>query len=102
MIGRLILISVLLTMLAACESRHSVPSEFQAREVNGRGYRVYIPANRDPSTKLPVVLYLHGSGVRGDDNISQADAFSASIAPVKEKINFIVVLPQCPDNTFWA
>ena len=48
------------------------------------------------------MLYLHGSGVRGDDNVQQADAFSQAIGPVKDKIDFIVVVPQCRENTFWA
>jgi len=79
-----------------------VPPEFQAREITGRGYRVYVPTNRDPNKKLPVMLYLHGSGARGDDNMAQVDGFRWAIEPVKDKIDFIVVLPQCRDNTFWA
>jgi predicted peptidase len=89
-------------MLAACESRPSVPSDFEAREVNGRGYRIYVPANRDPNKELPVMLYLHGSGARGDDNIGQVDGFRWAVEPKKNNVDFIIVLPQCRDNTFWA
>jgi len=48
------------------------------------------------------MLYLHGSGARGDDNIAQVDGFRWAIEPIKDKIDFIVVLPQCDDDTFWA
>jgi len=90
----------------ACSDRSKSLTGFEERSVttNGstRGYRVYIPKDRDPKVKLPVMLYLHGSGVRGDDNIAQADAFSMAIDSVREKIDFIVVIPQCPENTYWA
>lgn len=48
------------------------------------------------------MLYLHGSGMRGDDNIAQVDGFRWAIEPIKDKVDFIVVLPQCRANTFWA
>ncbi len=93
-------------LLAACANTGSQLTEFPAREisVNGaeRGYRVYVPANRDPNVKLPVLLYLHGSGARGSENREQAWAFAAATDPVREKMNFIVVLPQCRENSFWA
>ena len=79
-----------------------MPSDFHPREIGGRGYRVYVPANRDPNKMLPVMLYLHGSGMRGDDNMAQVDGFRWAIEPVKDQIDFIVVLPQCRGNTFWA
>jgi predicted peptidase len=63
---------------------------------------VLVPKNRDPNQKLPVMLHLHGSGARGDDNIAQVDGFRWAIEPVRDKIEFIVVLPQCRDNSFWA
>ncbi|HEX6123903.1 MAG TPA: prolyl oligopeptidase family serine peptidase [Pyrinomonadaceae bacterium] len=99
------LLSVLLGLLA-CSDRGSPLSAFSAREVvvggKAYGYRVYAPKNRDPNTKLPVMLFLHGSGARGDDNIAQVDVIAWALEPVKEKINFIVVVPQCRENTFWA
>ena len=48
------------------------------------------------------MLYLHGSGARGDDNIAQVDGFRWAIEPIKDRVEFIVVLPQCRNNTFWA
>ncbi|HUR99154.1 MAG TPA: prolyl oligopeptidase family serine peptidase [Pyrinomonadaceae bacterium] len=97
-----VLFLLLAVIFMACACGPKVPDEFPPREVNGRGYRVYVPPNPDPNAKLPVMLYLHGSGARGDDNIAQADAFGRAIEPVKDKINFIVVLPQCDDDNFWS
>lgn len=44
---------------------------------NSRGetllYRLFIPQNYDSRKKYPMVLYLHGGGGRGTDNIKQID-----------------------------
>jgi len=101
-----ILISLFLCV--ACGPRHYSfsESEFVARQVTvgdkSYSFRVYIPPNRDPNAKVPVMLFLHGSGARGDDNHSQAEWFDADITPIKDKINFIVVLPQCKADSFWG
>lgn len=80
--------------------------DFLARSVVVDGkeyrYRVLLPKNRDPNKKVGVMLYLNGSGARGDDNKSQIDGFRWAIEPIKDKIDFIVVLPQCADDTFWS
>lgn len=99
---RPVLLLIISLILSGCTNRGIVPSEFVAREVNGRGYRVYVPADRDPNKKVPVLLYLHGAGARGDDNIEQVDGFRWAMDPVKDKINFVVVLPQCEGDNFWA
>ena len=97
---------LLLAALAGCAHRPNVPDEYLARTVTVDGkdyqYRVLVPKNRDPGNKIPVMLYLHGSGARGNDNIAQVDGFRWAIEPVKDNIDFIVVLPQCAEDTFWA
>ena len=102
---RFLLITLLFIALGGC-SDHSVPSEFEVRSVTvgeaTYGYRVFVPKDRRPDEKLPVMLYLHGSGARGDDNMSQVDGIKRAIAPVQEKVRFIVVAPQCRPGTFWA
>lgn len=34
-------------------------------------YRLFVPANYDPSKKYPLVMFLHGGGEAGDDNAKQ-------------------------------
>ena len=36
-------------------------------------YRLYVPENYDKHKKYPLVLYLHGGGGRGDDNLKQIE-----------------------------
>lgn len=94
-------------LACACGSKHSYSeSEFPSRQVTvdsvSYGYRLYLPANRDPNKKVPVMLFLHGSGARGDDNFEQIDGIRWAIEPLKDKVDFIIVIPQCRKDTFWA
>lgn len=92
-------------LLAGCSDRGSALDEYLVREITvagkTRAYRVFVPKKRDPNKKLPVMLYLHGSGSRGDENREQAWAFDGSIGLVKDKVDFIVVLPQCREDLAW-
>ena len=103
--SRLVAVVSLVVFLAACSDGTQL-NDFPERKVNvngiERGYRVHVPQQRDPNVKLPVLLYLHGSGGRGSENREQAWAFAAATDPLREKMNFIVVLPQCRENSFWA
>jgi predicted peptidase len=99
-------ILVLLALLAGCSDHGNSLEDFAERAITIDGkqyrYRVFVPKKRDPNAKTAVMLYLHGSGARGDDNYAQADAFGGTIGPVRDKVNFIVVLPQCREGTFWS
>jgi predicted peptidase len=79
---------------------------FLKREVvigsNTYGYRVFVPKDRPPNQKLPVMLFLHGSDERGDDNEAQIKNFEKLIGANPQNFQFIIVLPQCRRNTFWA
>lgn len=96
----------LFAVLFGCSDNVEWQKDYLERSVTVDGktykYRVRLPKNRDPNAKIPVMLYLHGSGSRGDDNITQVDNFRWAIEPLKEKIDFAVVLPQCKADTFWA
>jgi predicted peptidase len=103
-------IGVILTIIllfSACGSKHAFSeSEFPVRQVTVGDvtyrYRIYVPTNRDPNTRIPVMLYLHGSGARGDDNIAQIDGFRWAIEPIKNKVDFVAVIPQCQKDSFWS
>ena len=69
-------------------------------------YRLFIPANYDATKKYPLVLFLHGAGERGTDNVKQLTASQgaflwSSDANQKDHPCFIVA-PQCPDNDQWV
>ncbi|MEJ7624658.1 MAG: prolyl oligopeptidase family serine peptidase [Pyrinomonadaceae bacterium] len=91
--------------VAACSDDGPGEAQFPSRTVTVNGevyaYRIYVPPGRDPNEKIPVMLYLHGSGSRGDDNRSQL-AMAPVIRENPERFRFIIVFPQCRDGKFWS
>jgi predicted peptidase len=63
---------------------------------------VFVPASYRPGSRPPVMLFLHGSGERGENAI---DPLMAGIGPAiwkrKAKFPFVVVFPQCRFNAGW-
>ena len=55
-------------------------------------------------TKRPLIIQLHGAGERGegkeDLKIVETYGFSEILSDMES--NMVVVMPQCPENTFWA
>src|SRR6266550_3122676 len=66
-------------------------------------YRQLFP-DADTFRKYPLVIFLHGSGERGNDNEAQlkwgVNNF-ASDQNMKLHPSFVIV-PQCPKNSDWA
>ena len=67
-------------------------------------YRLYMPPSVPAEKKLPVVLFLHGAGERGSNNISQ---LTHGITPLLQytiaaKDPVILIAPQCPIGLQWV
>jgi len=72
---------------------------FHLRTVKGpageRKYTLYVPEGYDPAKAYPAVLFLHGSGERGDDGIKGGQiGLGAAILAHPERFPALVVLPQ--------
>ena len=67
-------------------------------------YRIVIPADLKPGEKVPLILFLHGAGERGNDNAIQlrhgVPAINSYIQ--KKGIPAIVIAPQCPAGMKWV
>lgn len=65
--------------------------------------RVHLPAGHAGIAPLPALLFLHGSGERGRDNVRQTQV---GLGPVlrrhPERYPMVVVMPQAPPDRFWA
>jgi hypothetical protein len=64
-------------------------------------FRIYSPKDAKPGERLPVMLYLHGSDERGEDNQGQLSGPAPLILLNPNNFHFIIVFPQCPAGQFW-
>ena len=67
-------------------------------------YRILYPDNYDKTKKYPLILLLHGGGERGNDNEEQlmhgAKLFLKD--ENRKAYSAIILVPQCPDESYWA
>lgn len=67
-------------------------------------YRILLPKDYDASKSYPLLIFLHGSGERGNDNKAQlmhgASLFLEN--QNRDAYQSIVVFPQCRANSSWA
>ena len=65
-------------------------------------YQVYVPAGLKQGEKVPVIVFLHGIGQRGEGGFvpSQGGA-GLMVRSYMERMPAIVVLPQCRRGRYW-
>lgn len=80
------------------------PQSFEREVVKKAGlqFLLYLPKNYGaPDTRYPLLMFLHGSGERGND-INKLKVHSVpKIVDTKDDFPFIVVSPQCPEGERW-
>jgi len=65
-------------------------------------YAVYVPREYDPGRAWPLILFLHGSGERGDDGLRQTEgALGRAVRLDPGRWPAIIVMPQCPEGVWW-
>jgi len=81
----------------------TTPEVFQTADGETLNYRIYLPANIPAGKRVPLVLFFHGAGERGDDNIAQLKhgvpdlvRYAMTNGPA------IVIAPQCPKEMQWV
>lgn len=72
--------------------------------VDGRpyAYRVFVPRQWTPDRAWPVILFLHGAGERGGDNVAHTRVGLPRILRRRPQFQAVVVMPQCPRSTWWG
>lgn len=66
-------------------------------------YRYLVPEMVDGIERYPLVLYLHTSGERGNDNERTTFGAQMFLNPVnREDYPCYVIVPQCPEGRTWA
>jgi predicted peptidase len=67
-------------------------------------YQIYCPTKIYEDTKLPLVIFLHGAGERGSDNVKQLDYRPKEFTTAKnqEQRPCVVIAPQCGLDQYWT
>ena len=66
-------------------------------------YQVYVPAALQGSEKVPVILFLHGIGQRGEGGfVPTGGGAGLLVRGYMERMPAIVVLPQCRQGRYWS
>ena len=98
-------VSAFATALCAQNAQQlTTPEVFSSLAGETLLYRLYLPKNTPPGTKLPLVLFLHGAGERGTNNVSQL------VHGITPMLRFmlatnepaILLVPQCPTGMQWV
>ncbi len=108
-------ITVLITLLQAVQYDHNYVELFTPLEYSYTGakhhdkvfkYRLFEPATTDPQDKKPLIVWLHGRGEAGEDNVAQLGWLFKFMFPppwIRERYPFFVLAVQCPsDNRWWT
>lgn len=64
-------------------------------------YRLLVPRGYDKARAWPLVIWLHGSEEKGNNNTSQLSAIASTFLGNSEKCPALVMVPQCPADSSW-
>src|SRR3954466_12565659 len=97
---KLLLSLLFLAFCLPARSAEYEPRVFQAPDVQPLPYRLLQPAKHEG--KVPLVVFLHGAGERGNDNAAQLRHGAPLFLKAQDKFPCYVVAPQCPNGHRWA
>lgn len=89
--------------MAFCEDQPGVQrtAQLNTQVKVQMSYLLYLPKDYEKQESWPLLLFLHGSGERGDDlELVKVHGPPKLIAAGKD-FPFIVVSPQCPKDRWW-
>ena len=90
-------------MAAPNAKKLTTAKTFTAADGGILNYRIYVPNDLDKNTPVPLVLFLHGAGERGDDNTKQVvHGVGNLIGYSQQHEPAIVLAPQCPAGKKWV
>jgi pimeloyl-ACP methyl ester carboxylesterase len=104
------IVRLVLLLLAGSGCRESSDGDrpfltrtFQTSDGNTAHYVLFVPPNRNPAEKLPVILFLNGWGENGNDGLRQiSNNFGGDMWRMRAWFPFLAVCPQCTYNAEWT
>lgn len=103
-----IIYTLILNLAAGCSSTSKLKEKdwskntFITTEGEELLYRKYL--RKGKYERLPLFIFLHGAGERGQDNEAQLQWIAPMLSSKKQVKNHpaILVFPQCPKEDYWA
>ncbi|HEY4288546.1 MAG TPA: prolyl oligopeptidase family serine peptidase [Puia sp.] len=102
------LLVAIIALLASIGTNAQVPNAFSPQfYANGKGDTLYyrqLNPDANPKRHYPLLIFLHGSGERGSDNISQLKWGVMNFATEQNQLKYpaVIIAPQCPANSGWT
>jgi poly(3-hydroxybutyrate) depolymerase len=111
-ISRSIMIGVCFVLaLVADTAWAATASDFlygnSASDGTGMPYRLFVPPGYNATKAYPLILFLHGAGERGNDNVAQLNNSANGAMHLLDDANLaqqpvLMIAPQCPTNGWWG
>ncbi|NBW35573.1 MAG: phospholipase [Cytophagia bacterium] len=101
----MILLLIMLSMQAFSQTSSAFqPYIYINEKADTLLYQMLSPQADIKNQKLPLVIFLHGAGERGNDNKKQLTHGSSLFLnqTIQQQFPAYVVFPQCPENDYWA
>lgn len=100
----MLLLSIFMNTFAQAQLTEPFEKKEFTWENSKMPYRLLSPIDIQANTKYPLVLFLHGSGERGNDNEKQLFHVVTEFSKRTKRIDFpsYVVAPQCALGKRWA
>src|SRR5712691_2339020 len=110
-VKRTAIIAVLACSVAAASAAENTPLGAQTAEKFGAAtprtirleYLLFLPGkyNEDPRRRWPLILYLHGGSLRGDDANKLCTLGLPHRLEQDRQFPFVVITPLCPEGEIW-
>jgi predicted peptidase len=81
-----------------------LPSSDDVASQKSTCYRLLAPSSIDAGKTYPLLVFLHGAGERGSDNVNQLTHLPAQMSLPRWRSQFpcFLLAPQCPANERWS
>lgn len=102
------LLILMIALFSVVATKAQMESLYQKQQyIKGKDtllYRIMFPKDFSEDKQYRLILFLHGSGERGNDNEKQLVHGSKLFANemVRDSFPAIVIFPQCPEQDYWS
>lgn len=102
-------LTIVVTLILGCQSIKAQQGLAYTKDVyvtskDSLPYRLLYPLNYNKNKKYPIVVFLHGSGQRGNDNESQLIGVPKHLTDTVGRIKYpcFILVPQCSKKDVWV